>query len=151
MDTFGFLYFEQATNQDGREYVHDPKCGQSTSLSHINSEVSTDDHVNWVNDDKIRFGRLTFDPKDENEVIKVQNGIGKMFDALSLVPTLQDLNSQLHDSYEQLQELENQKTVFLKEEARIQVEKLPVEDRCGALISGIVTLGKSLEKGKKDE
>ncbi|KAL3516467.1 hypothetical protein ACH5RR_023369 [Cinchona calisaya] len=55
-----------------------------------------------------------------------------------------DLNSQL-------QELENRKTIFLKEEARIQAKMLQVEDRYGALTSNIVDLEKSLEQEKKDE
>ncbi|KAL3504866.1 hypothetical protein ACH5RR_034707 [Cinchona calisaya] len=42
--------------------------------------------VTWVKEDKARFGKLIFDPKDENGVIKVQNGIGQIFDVLSLVP-----------------------------------------------------------------
>ncbi|KAL3533081.1 hypothetical protein ACH5RR_006602 [Cinchona calisaya] len=65
--------------------------------------------------------------------------------------TLQDLNSQLQESHEQLQELENQKTVLLKKEARIQAEKLQVEDRCGELSFGIAALEKSLEQGRKYE
>ncbi|KAL3518751.1 hypothetical protein ACH5RR_021340 [Cinchona calisaya] len=62
-----------------------------------------------------------------------------------------DLNSQLQESHEQMQGLESRKAVLLKEEARIHVEKLQVEDRCGTLASRIATLEESLDQGKKDE
>ncbi|KAL3529781.1 hypothetical protein ACH5RR_009103, partial [Cinchona calisaya] len=62
-----------------------------------------------------------------------------------------DLNSQLQDSCKQLKEFETWKAILLKEKARIQAEKLQVEDRCGALVSGIAALEESLEQGKKDE
>ncbi|KAL3509937.1 hypothetical protein ACH5RR_029338 [Cinchona calisaya] len=67
MDAYSFLSFERATNQHGREYVHSPEYGQSISLSHIDIEVPTNDHVTWINDNKVRFGSHTFEPKDENQ------------------------------------------------------------------------------------
>ncbi|KAL3534532.1 hypothetical protein ACH5RR_002993 [Cinchona calisaya] len=189
VDTRSFLYFERATNQDKYEYMHGPEYDRSISLNYLDIEVPTDDHVSWVNDDKVRLRSLTFDSKDENEIkeitaesfkevvkqancdnatypeslnsVDVSKGInpsnatsfqvGKQVKLSDHLKTFQDLNSQLQDSYERLQELENRKTVLLKEKAMIQAKKLQVEDRYGALTSGIVTLEKILEQGKKDK
>ncbi|KAL3529686.1 hypothetical protein ACH5RR_009008 [Cinchona calisaya] len=51
----------------------------------------------------------------------VENLSLKFFDHLK---NFQDLNSQLHDSSEQLQEFENWKAVLLKKEAKMQAKKL---------------------------
>ncbi|KAL3509445.1 hypothetical protein ACH5RR_028846 [Cinchona calisaya] len=75
----------------------------------------------------------------ENPSVKLSNHL----------KNLGDLNSQLQDSREQLQELENRKIVLLKEEVIIQAEKLQVENKCGILASGIATFKKSLEHRKK--
>ncbi|KAL3529025.1 hypothetical protein ACH5RR_008347 [Cinchona calisaya] len=85
---------------------------------------------------------------DNIDLEDVKNLSLKIFNNLNI---LYDLHSQLEDSREQLQEYENQKAILLKEEARIPVEKLQVEDKCDALASGIVALEKSLKQGKKDE
>ncbi|KAL3528969.1 hypothetical protein ACH5RR_008291 [Cinchona calisaya] len=93
MDTNGFLYFERATIQEGREYIHGPEHVRSQSLSQINIEGFINDQVTWVKEDEVRFGKLIFDPKDE--VIKVKNGIGQIFDAFSHVSVNNNLEGDL--------------------------------------------------------
>ncbi|KAL3518445.1 hypothetical protein ACH5RR_021034 [Cinchona calisaya] len=172
MDTNDFLYFERAINQEGREYIRDPKYARSQSLSQIDIEISIDDQVTWVKEDKVRFEKLIINPQDENKVNKVKNGIGQIFDALSLVPVNNNPKGNLDHKIAfgkitSLMRPKHDEKVFSLplrafEEAnlaafialwlsRIEVEMLQVEDRCGVLTSRIADLEKSLKQWEKDE